>query len=118
MGGDLTPPRPVTLPRAVLAETVQLDGSLLLVAIVALLVGLVLATAFVVLGFVWASSAGRGSRAALRGWLVLVAVEVVLSVFSLRAVAQARAGWIHAFFPALLACQVAVYAGARRRPRN
>jgi len=61
----------------VLAEAVSIDGGALVAILVVLLVVLLVAGAGVVLGFVWAWRAGRGSMHSLVGLLIVVALEVM-----------------------------------------
>lgn len=61
----------------VLAESVSIDGGALVAILAVLLVVLLAAAAAVVLGFVWAWRAGRGSMHSLVGLLIVVALEVM-----------------------------------------
>ena len=59
-----------------LAETVQIDGGVLLVVLAILAAIAALALATVVLGFVWAARSARGSRQATRGWAAVLVLEL------------------------------------------
>jgi hypothetical protein len=61
----------------VLAESVSIDGGALVAILAVLLVVLLVGAAGVVLGFVWAWRAGRGSMHSLVGLLMVVALEVM-----------------------------------------
>lgn len=61
----------------VLAEAVSIDGGALVAILAVLLVVLLLTLATVMLGFVWAWRAGRGSMHSLVGFLIVVALEVM-----------------------------------------
>ena len=61
----------------VLAEAVSIDGGALVAILAVLLVVLLVTVAGVVLGFVWAWRAGRGSMHSLVGFLLVVALEVM-----------------------------------------
>ena len=61
----------------VLAEAVSIDGGALVALLAVMLAVLLSAVAGVVLGFVWAWRAGRGSMHALVGWVLVTALEVM-----------------------------------------
>ncbi len=60
-----------------LAETVSIDGGVLLLGLLILLAMVALWCALVVLGCRLARRAGQGSRPALAGWVVVAVVEVL-----------------------------------------
>jgi hypothetical protein len=96
----------------VLGETVQIDPGVVLLILGVLLVLLLLAVAVVVLGFVWAGRAGRGSQRALVGWAVVAVLEAL--VFAASGFDTGNSAfWIPL---GVLAGQVATFAAARRRP--
>ncbi len=63
--------------RMMLAEAVSIDGGVLLAALVVLLALVALWCGLVFLGCRLARGAGRGSRGALVGWVVVAVVEVL-----------------------------------------
>jgi hypothetical protein len=99
----------------VLAETVSLDGGALLIGLVIALLALAVLAAVVTLGFVLAPRAARGSRAAIAGWVVVLAVEGLLCAGSVAAVIRGNLSMFVFLFPAVVAGQVACFVAARRR---
>ena len=97
-----------------LAETPTFtSGEILLILLV--LVGLVaVAVATFALGCVWAWRAGRGSKAALVGWVAVGSLEVLLLLPSLPAVLRGELVALPVPLGAL-ACQVGLYLTAKRK---
>lgn len=89
----------------ILAETVSIDGGALLLILVVLLVLAALWCALMVLGCVWAVRAGRGSRRALTGWVIVSVLEVLPALGGL--------GTILAVPGLAFLVQVGLYAWAR-----
>ena len=98
----------------VLAETVQIDtGTVVLILVI---FGLIVAAgvAIVVLGFVLAPRAGRGSSAAMGWWLFALSLEVLWCVGSLSFIVRGEfTVWV-VVPPVLLAAQLALYFQAKR----
>jgi hypothetical protein len=97
-----------------LAETVSIDGGELLIILVVAAAVVGLAIAVVVLGFVLAPRAGRGSGSAQGWWVLILALE---SLFALGSVAALLAGEFSIGVlvpPAIIACQVAMFLQARK----
>lgn len=59
------------------AETVAIDGGVLLLVLVVFMVMVVIWCGLVALGCFWARRAGLGSRPALAGWMVVVVAQTV-----------------------------------------
>lgn len=96
-----------------LAESVSIDGGTLLLILAALALVLAATVAIIVLGFVLAPRAGRGSRRALAWWVVIIALE---SLYALGYVGAILAGDFSLGVllpPAIIAGQVALYVRAR-----
>ena len=100
--------------RRMLAETVSIDGGALLLILVALLVVVGLAIGLVVLGFVLAPRAGRGSQRALVWWVVIVALELLYAVGAVAAVFAGDFSPLVLLPPAIIACQAAMFLQARK----
>lgn len=101
-----------------LAESVSLSGSEVLVILLVLLALLVATIATAVLGCLWAFRAGRGSPLALVGWLLVAFVEVIAMV---PALADLRFGApsMVGFAPlGALAAQVALYVRGKAARRE
>ncbi len=95
----------------IFAETPTLDGGAIFVGLLILIV-LFAAACFVVFGgAVLAFRAGRGSRRALRQWVVLAVVAVVAALVP--NVPYGRLGTAFTFVLATLAAHLVVYVGAR-----
>lgn len=98
----------------VLAETVSFTEEEMLI-IMLVLVGILVATVAVVgLGCLWAYKAGRGSQAALGGWLIVAALEVVALVASLPGLASGPS-LLLSLPTGALAAQAGLYLTAKRR---
>ena len=63
-----------------LAEAVTLDAGAMALILAILALGAALTIAAIVLGCIWADRAGKGSARALVGWLLIAAVEALVSV--------------------------------------
>lgn len=61
----------------ILAETVAIDGGVLLLVLVVFMVMVATWCGLVALGCFWARRAGLGSRPALAGWMVVVVAQTV-----------------------------------------
>ena len=97
----------------VLAETVSLDGGVVLVALIVVLVALALSVAAVVLGFALAPRAARGSTPALAVWTAVVAAEGLFCVWLLVGAVEWGFSPLVLAAPVLVAAQVAVFLSAR-----
>ncbi len=97
-----------------LAETVQIGGGEVVAILLVLLVLAVLAIGTVVVGFVMAPRAGRGSKNAYGWWVVAVGLEVFACLGSLRGLLQGRPTIGGLVLPVIIAAQVAIYLRARR----
>lgn len=98
-----------------LAEAISLDGGELLVILVILVVLLAGTVAIVVAGCVWAYRVGRGSQDRPVGLVVVLAVEGLVLLASLAALADDSAN-LSLIFPAgALLAQGLAYAWGRRR---
>lgn len=98
----------------ILGETVSIDGGALVVILVILLAFLVATCALVVMAFVWARKAGRGSRPALVAWLAVAAVELVLAATVVPSTIDGAVNWWGVLAAAALGGQVLRYVRARR----
>jgi len=97
----------------VLAETIKLSGGEVLVILLVLIGMAVVAAAFLALGCVWAWRAGRGSQAALAGWIVCAVVEGLLLLQVIGSLFQGRPNFLGAVPAGALAAQVGLYLAAR-----
>lgn len=98
------------------AETVQLDGGLLLLLLIFVLLFVAFLVAVVVFGFVWAARAGRGSQAALAGWIVTLVIEGLLAAQAIfAAIQRLRLSPFPLTVAAIIAGQAVVFSQARRR---
>jgi hypothetical protein len=85
----------------VLAETVSIDGGVLLVALVVFGLMVALWCGLVLIGCRWAREAGHGSGRALVGWVVVAVLEVLPLVAGFSPVlmvglaALAVQGWLY-----------------------
>lgn len=96
------------------AETMQLDGGALVVVLAVFILIAAAAIAVVVMGFVLARKAARGSDRALAGFVIIVTFE---SLFALQGLLSIFSGELNPFvlvLPALIALQIGLYAKARR----
>lgn len=95
-----------------LAETPTFtSGEMLLILLVLVGVVAVAVTTFA-LGCFWARRAGRGSKPALVGWLVVASLEVLFLLPTLPGVLRGEL-FVTAVPLGALACQVALYLTAR-----
>ncbi|MGH3847450.1 MAG: hypothetical protein ACRDS0_39420 [Pseudonocardiaceae bacterium] len=99
-----------------LAEGPSIDGRLLLIGLIILVVVLAAMAALVILGFVLASRAARGSESARAGWVAVLIVEGLFSVASLSPVLRGRVSVYEFVFPVIVAAQVRRFVLVRRRP--
>lgn len=99
-----------------LAETPQLlnGGGLLVVLMLLLLTATALGSA-AVLGCVWAYRAGRGSRLARDGWVAVALAETLLQLLLATSIPEGGVTVWSAVPAGLLALQVALCVGGRRR---
>jgi len=75
---------------AIVAETVSIGPGELLAGLLILLLGLVLLAGVIGSGFLFAIRAGRGSRGAFVGWMVVLVLEGLLLAFDVGASISAR----------------------------
>lgn len=97
-----------------LAETVSIDGGTLVLILVMLLALLALAVGLVVLGFVLAPRAGRGSKRAFVWWVVIVALEALYTLGGVVAIFTGDFSLFGLVAPAIIAGQVALFLQARK----
>lgn len=97
-----------------LAETVSFDGGELAVLLIIALLALLALIAVVVLGFVLAPKAARGSTGAFTGWVVVLVIEGLFCMWSVAALIQTELSVTVLFFPIAVAAQVALFLWARR----
>ncbi|MEO5679000.1 MAG: hypothetical protein ABIS47_04945 [Acidimicrobiales bacterium] len=105
-----------------LAESIQLtnaEATALLLILLALLLIVVAMAVLAVLGCVWAYRAGRGSRRARQGWIIVGTIESLTLLLSVPS-ALGRHLSISMLFPVLaLAAQAALHQlGRSRGPRS
>lgn len=99
-----------------LAEAVSINGGALVIVLVILVLLGALAIAAMVLGCVWATRAGRGSRRALAGWLVVAVLEAVYSLPLIAgSVRGRRVSLLSLIVLAVLGAQVVLFTRARTR---
>jgi hypothetical protein len=103
------------------AETPQIvDPGAIFIGLLLLMAVFTATSAVVVGGGMLAFRAGRGSRRALRGWLVLAVVGLLIALAMVPDVLEGRLLQPFAVVSAILVAHVVLYAGARatsaRRP--
>jgi hypothetical protein len=101
----------------VLAETIKLSGTEVLVILLVLVGILAIGVAVLGLGCLWAWRAGRGSQLALAGWLVCGTLEGAVILVSLVDLVRGRINPLPSIPAAALAAQVGLYLAAREKPR-
>lgn len=97
-----------------LAETVSFTEEEILVILLVLVAILMAAAALVGLGCLWAWKAGRGSQAALVGWSIVGALELLAAAAALPSLVTGPQPFVSAP-AAALAVQVSLYITAKRR---
>lgn len=97
-----------------LAEAISLDGGALLVALLIALAVLAAIAGVVVLGFVLAPRAARGSTAALAGWMAVLLAEGLVCLASVAAIFRTGLSLYLLVPPAIVAAQVLRFVDARR----
>ena len=95
----------------ILAEAPSFTAEEVFFALLVLVVLALASLAVLVLGFVWAGRAGRGSQAALVGWTMVLAIEGLAVVSVLATDPGGGVAWPLG----LMAAQTAVFLRARRR---
>lgn len=100
-----------------LAETIKLSGTEVLIILVVLVGILASGLAVLGLGCLWAWRAGRGSQLALAGWVVCGTLEGAVVLLSLVDLLRGRINPLPVIPAAALAAQVGLYLAAREKPR-
>jgi hypothetical protein len=98
----------------VLAESPQFDGTAIAIFIAIFLVVAIVSLGSIVLGFVLAPRAARGSSKAMGWWVVALAIEGLGCLSSLGALASGGLNWRVPILPAIVAAQLAIYFRAKR----
>jgi len=101
----------------VLAETIKLSGTEVLIILLVLVGILAIGVAVLGLGCLWAWRAGRGSQLALAGWVVCGTLEGSVVLLSLVDLLRGRVNALAIIPAAALAAQVGLYLAARDQPR-
>jgi len=96
-----------------LAETIKLDGGVIALIIVLLLIFFVVSVGTVVLGFVMAPRAARGSQTAMVWWTVALVLEGFACLGSIGSLAAGRVSLSTPVMPLIVAAQVAIYVRAK-----
>jgi hypothetical protein len=99
--------------RAVLAETVSIDGRLLALALFLLLLVAVVSICSIVGGFVLAPRAARGSSMAMAWWVACLSVEGLSALGSVASILTLSLNPFALVMPAVIAWQVVIFRRAR-----
>jgi hypothetical protein len=98
-----------------LAEAISLDAGEVAAILIVLALFCAAAIACVVLGFVWAGRAARGSERAIVGFGLVAGLETLLALPSVIAGVRGRLPVVGLVVPLIIAAQDAVYIRARAR---
>jgi hypothetical protein len=99
-----------------LAEAISLDAGEVAALLIVFALFCIATVAVVVLGFVWAGRAGRGSQRATVGWAIVAALETMMFVLLVATAGVNTSPVILLVGPALVGGQLIVFLRARRRP--
>jgi hypothetical protein len=102
---------------SVLAETIKLSGTEVLIILLVLLGSLLAVVAVMGLGCLWAWRAGRGSQLALAGWVVCGTLEGSVILLGLASLLRGQVNAVGTVPAGALAAQVGLYLAARGKPR-
>jgi hypothetical protein len=98
----------------VLAESVQFDGTAVAIFIAIAVVIIVVGVGALVLGFVLAPRAARGSQTAMGWWVVALAVEAFPTLGSFGSFGSGGFHWSQLIMPAILTAQIGLFLWTKR----
>ena len=101
----------------VLAETVSIDGRILVLVVLLVFLAFAVGVAAIVGGFVLAPKAALGPGRAMTWWIVCLCVEGISVMGSIGALITGGLRPGSLLMPAVVAGQVVIYRRAQRQPR-